>query len=91
LYIKSKGKIGHLNSKIQEPKRDGPTYDKCEAENSTIMSWLLHSMELEISQGYLFLGTEKELWDAVAQTYSKMGNTALNFFFFFLISNNQSY
>jgi hypothetical protein len=42
----------HLNGKIQEPKSNDPTYDKWEAENSTIMSWLLHSMQLEITQGY---------------------------------------
>jgi hypothetical protein len=38
----------HLNGKIQEPKFD-PVYDKWEAENATIMSWLMHSMQPEIS------------------------------------------
>jgi hypothetical protein len=66
--------MGHLNGKIQEPKLDDPTYDKLEVENYTIMSWLLHLMQL--SQGYLFLRTAKEIWDVVAQTYSKMGNVA---------------
>jgi hypothetical protein len=71
--------MGYLNGKIQEPKLDDPTYDKWEAENSTIMSWLLHSMQPEISQGYLFLRTAKEIWDATAQTYSKVGNAALKY------------
>jgi hypothetical protein len=43
------------------------------------MSWLLHSMQSEISQGYLFLHTTKEVWDATAQTYSKLGNSALKY------------
>jgi hypothetical protein len=34
-------------------------------------------MQPEISQGYLFLNTTKEVWDATAQTYSKVGNAAL--------------
>lgn len=38
------------------------------------MSWLLHSMQLEISQSYLFLRTTKEIWNATIHTYSKKGN-----------------
>lgn len=49
--------MGYLNGKIQEPKLDYPAYDKWEAENSTIKLWLLHSMQPEISQGYLVLNT----------------------------------
>lgn len=41
------------------------------------MSCLLHSMQLDISSGFLFLKTAKEIWDAVAQTYSQVGNTAI--------------
>lgn len=33
------------------------------------MSWLLHSMQLEIGQGYLILHISKEVWDAVALKY----------------------
>jgi hypothetical protein len=36
-------------------------------------------MQPEISQGYLFLHTAKEVWDAAAQMYSKMGNTTLKY------------
>jgi hypothetical protein len=54
LSIKSRGKIGFLNGKIQEPQPNDPAYDKWEAENSTVMSWLLHSMQPKISQGTYF-------------------------------------
>jgi hypothetical protein len=37
LYVKSKGQIGYLNGKIQEPKPDDPTQEKWEVENFTIM------------------------------------------------------
>jgi len=43
------------------------------------MSLILHSMQPEISQGYLFLHTAKEVWDVAAQTYSKVGNAALKY------------
>lgn len=36
-------------------------------------------MQPEINQGYLFLHTAKEVWDAATQTYSKMGNAALKY------------
>ncbi len=71
--------MGYLNGKIQEPKPNDPTYDKWEAENSTVMSWLLHWMQLEINQGYLFLCMTKEIWDAAVQTYSKVENSALKY------------
>lgn len=71
--------MGHLNGKIQEPKLNDSTYDKWEAENSTIISLLLHSMQPEINQGYLFLRTTKKVWDTAAQTYSKMENAALKY------------
>jgi hypothetical protein len=31
-------------------------------------------MQPEISQGYMVLNTSKEIWDAAAQIYSKIGN-----------------
>jgi hypothetical protein len=49
LSIKSRGKMGYLNGRIQEPKPNDPTYDKWEVENYTVMPWLLHSMQTEIS------------------------------------------
>ena len=53
--------MGYLNGKITEPLETDPIYDRWEAENSTVMSWLVHSMKPEISQGYLFLRTAKEI------------------------------
>jgi hypothetical protein len=81
LSIKSRGKMRYLNDRIQEPQPNDPASDKWETEKSTIMSWVSHSMQSEISWGYLFLHTTKEVWDAVAQTYSKVGNAALKYDF----------
>lgn len=46
---------------VQEPKLEDPAHNKWEAKNSTLMSWLLHSMQPEISQEYLFLSTTNEM------------------------------
>jgi len=45
LYIKSRGKMGYFNDRIQGLKLDNPAYDKLEAKNSTTMSWYLHSTQ----------------------------------------------
>lgn len=41
-----------------------------------IMAWLVNSMEVEIGRTYMFLSTAKEIWDAVAETFSDLGNSA---------------
>lgn len=64
----------YLNGGIQELELDDLAYDKWEAKNSTILSWPLHSMQPDISQGYLFLCIAKEIQEATSLTYSKMGN-----------------
>ena len=49
LYIKSRGKMRYLNGGVQELELDDLAYHKWEAKNSTILSWLLHSMQPDIS------------------------------------------
>ena len=57
------------------PKEDDPNYLVWDAENSMIMSWLVNSMEPEIGQNFMYLDTAKELWQAVGETYSDLGNS----------------
>ena len=38
---------------------DDPEYEVWDAENSMVISWLLHSMQLEINKTYLLLSTAK--------------------------------
>ena len=40
------------------------------------MSWLLHSMIPEISEGFLSLDIAKDIWDTVIETYYRRGNIA---------------
>ncbi|KAH7844678.1 hypothetical protein Vadar_030535 [Vaccinium darrowii] len=68
--------MGYLSGTTKEPKVEDTLHPQWELENSTVMSWLLNSMELELSNGYLFMDTAKEIWDAVSQTYSQKGNMA---------------
>lgn len=76
LFVKGEGLMGYLLGTTKEPKVGDTLHPQWELENSTVMSWLLNSMELELSNGYLFMDTAKEIWDAVSQTYSHKGNMA---------------
>ena len=76
MFIRGKGKIGYLTGSIKEPTEEDPKFQTWDADNSMIMSWLVNSMEQEIGQTYLFLPTAKDLWDAVTETYSDLGNSA---------------
>lgn len=69
---KSRGQFFYLTWKAPEPPSDDPSYRKWEIENSTVVSWLIHSMEPEISRSYIFLDTAKEIWDAFSVTYSQL-------------------
>ena len=44
-----------------------------------VMAGLIKSMEAAVVQTYLFFPTAKDLWDAVQETYSDLGNAAQRF------------
>ena len=39
-----------------------------------VMTWLVNSMEEDISKNYMCYSTAKELWDSVTEMYSDLGN-----------------
>lgn len=59
-----------LSTIVIKPKVEDEGYDKWEAENSMIMSWLVNSMEPSLGRTYLFLPTASAIWSAVKETYS---------------------
>ena len=74
MYIRGRGKIGYLIGDKPAPAPEDPTYMTWDAENSMVMTWLVNSMEEDISSNYLCYSTAKELWDNVTQMYSDLGN-----------------
>ncbi|KAA8542957.1 hypothetical protein F0562_024120 [Nyssa sinensis] len=64
------------NRILKEPTATDPMLKQWRSSNSLVMSWLLNSMQPHISRGFLFLKTTYEIWTAVAQTYSQVGNDA---------------
>ncbi|GMP95604.1 hypothetical protein CsSME_00044585 [Camellia sinensis var. sinensis] len=74
MFLKSRQKMGYVDGRIQAPSTTDPGYDQWEITNSLIMGWLIHSMVLDIGEGYLSMETAQDVWDSVATTYSHKGN-----------------
>lgn len=74
MYIRGQGKIGYITGDKKVPANDDPLYATWDAENSMVMTWLVNSMEEDISSNYMCYPTIKELWNNVSKMYSDMGN-----------------
>ena len=74
MYIRGRGKMGYLTGEKKPPAEDDAAYVTWDAENSMVMTWLVNSMEEDISSNYMCYPTAKELWDNVNQMYSDLGN-----------------
>ena len=79
LYLKGRGKMGHLDGRISAPTTTDPGFDKWEIENSIIMAWLINSMVPEIGEGFYRMKTARDIWDTVASTFSRKRNAAQEF------------
>ncbi|CAL5430126.1 unnamed protein product [Camellia sinensis] len=79
IFLKSKGKMGYVDGRVQAPSITDTGYDQWEITNSLIMGWLIHSMVPEIGEGYLSMDTAQDIWEAVATTYSRKGNFSQTF------------
>ncbi|RVX06283.1 Retrovirus-related Pol polyprotein from transposon TNT 1-94 [Vitis vinifera] len=58
------------------PETTEPGFRKWKIENSMIMSWLINSINNDISENFLLFGTAKDIWDAAKETYSSSENTS---------------
>ncbi|RVW72934.1 hypothetical protein CK203_053082 [Vitis vinifera] len=74
MYIRGRGKMGYLMGEKKAPAVDDPNYAIWDAENSMVMTWLVNSMEEDISSNYMCYPTVQEPWENVNQMYSDLGN-----------------
>ncbi|GMI67509.1 hypothetical protein HRI_000420200 [Hibiscus trionum] len=76
MVLRGRGKIGYINGEIPRPASTDSSYATWELNNSMVMAWLINSMEGHISRTYLFFKTAKEMWDAIKENYSDLGNAS---------------
>ncbi|XP_074364949.1 uncharacterized protein LOC141705998 [Apium graveolens] len=74
MYIRGRGKIGYLTGETKKPASTDLTYSTWDAENSMVMTWLVNSMDEDISSNYMCYSTAKDLWDNVTEMYSDLKN-----------------
>ncbi|XP_072078063.1 uncharacterized protein [Arachis hypogaea] len=74
MYIRGRGKIGYLTCERSQPSVTDPQYNMWDTENFMVMTWMVNSMEDDISSNYMYYTTAKELWDRVKEMYSNLGN-----------------
>ncbi|RVW55665.1 hypothetical protein CK203_096412 [Vitis vinifera] len=67
MYIRGRGKMGYLTREKKAPAVDDPNYAIWDAENSMVMSWLVNSMEEDISSNYMCYPIAQELWENIQQ------------------------
>ena len=66
--------MGYLTGETKAPICTDPAYATWDAENSMVMTWLVNSMEEDISSNYMCYSTAQELWENINQMYSDLGN-----------------
>ncbi|KAE8732866.1 homogentisate phytyltransferase 1 [Hibiscus syriacus] len=74
LFICGHGKFGYLSGTTTKPAEEDEESERWEAENSMIMSWLINSIDPSVGRTYLFLPIAHDIWNAVNETYSDLGN-----------------
>lgn len=77
ISIWGRDKWGSITGETKAPMLDDLAYVKWVAEDSLVMSWLIHSMEPSISKTCLFLLSVKAIWASLVRTYSKESHIGL--------------
>ena len=61
MYIRGRGKLGYRTGDKKATATEDPTYVTWDAENLMVMTWLVNSMDEDISSNYLCYSTATEL------------------------------
>ena len=70
-----KEKDEYLTREVQKPAKEDKGYHRWKTENNLVMSWLLNSMNGDISENFLLYEAAKGIWDAAHETFSTHDNT----------------
>lgn len=66
----AKGSWVLLTGDVPVPATTHPNYRFWKSENSSIIAWLINTMEVGMRKTYMYLPTAKDVWDAVKLSYS---------------------
>ena len=75
-FIKGRGKMGYLNGSKKAPSAIDPNYAVWDVKNFMVMSWIVNSMETEISQGVCSSQLQKK-YGMLKLHFSNMDNNSM--------------
>ena len=76
MYLGGKLLLGYIDGTVIEPEANDPRHAEWKAYNTMVMSWMLNSIEPDVSERLYQLDTAKELWDTLHELYAYKNNMA---------------
>ena len=64
MFINGKGRDDYLTGAVVQPNTSDANYKLWGSENNMVMSLLINSMTMEISESFLLYSTVQEIWEA---------------------------
>ncbi|XP_075074712.1 GDSL esterase/lipase EXL3-like [Nicotiana tabacum] len=71
IALSTKKKTGFINGSYVRPHIESPLFDQWEQCNHMVISWILNSLDPDISQSVIYSKTAKRLWDELNQRYGQ--------------------
>ncbi|KAL3619723.1 hypothetical protein CASFOL_034635 [Castilleja foliolosa] len=79
IALGGRGRWHHITGVPEPPKTDEPDYYIWEQNDLQVLSWIIDSMESDLSGQFLEYPTARELWEGILQTY-RSGEDALQIY-----------
>ncbi|XP_070009450.1 GDSL esterase/lipase EXL3-like [Nicotiana sylvestris] len=71
IALSAKKKTGFINGSYVRPPVESLLFDQWEQCNHMVISWILNSLDPDISQSIIYSKTAKRLWDELNQRYGQ--------------------
>ena len=71
LALTAKKKIGFVNGKITKLDLDSPLYEDWESCNTMVLSWMINSMHVDVSNSIMYYKTTREMWIKLQNLFSQ--------------------
>lgn len=71
-----RSRLGHVTGRTQAPATSDPNFDKWQANDHNVMSWIFSSMEPQIYEIFAYMDTAKNLWDSLYEMYGQANNAS---------------
>ncbi|XP_072066650.1 uncharacterized protein [Arachis hypogaea] len=67
--LRGKNKIRFIDGSLQRPTQKDPLFDAWERCNTFVVSWINHSLSLNIAKSVIWINSAEELWRELKQRY----------------------